>query len=158
MTAHPAAVLAALIDEEFREVQSFAALLRQEQELLVKTDAADALLPLVDRKTQSTARLKALADRREQCLRAAGLPAGRAGMEAWQAAAPAAACKRWQELLATAAEVRALNETNGRLIGIHWKHNQAALTALMSAADRAMTYGPDGQQRGGGGGRSFGSA
>ncbi|MDP2808775.1 MAG: flagellar export chaperone FlgN [Rhodocyclaceae bacterium] len=56
-----------------------------------------------------------------------------------------------------AAEARSLNETNGKLIALRMQHNQQALAVLMAAADQAITYGPDGQQRGGGGGRSLGS-
>lgn len=60
--------------------------------------------------------------------------------------------------LSLAAEARALNETNGKLIALHMQRTQKALSVLMAAADRGMTYGPDGQQQVGGGGRSFGSA
>lgn len=152
--------MAALLDEETREVETFVNLLRQEQALLSAAGKGDALLPLVERKSELTARLQALSDRREQLLKAAGMGTGRAGMDAWLSAAPRndASHGRWPALLAQAAEARQLNQTNGKLIGMHWQHNQAALTTLMSAANRAMTYGPDGQQTTGGGSRSFGSA
>ncbi len=152
--------MAALLDEEIREIKAFVELLRQEQSLLAAGGKDDALMPLVERKTGFTTRLEALFARREQVLTAQGQGTGRAGMEAWLAAIPAAdrSRARWEELLAMAAEARRLNETNGKLIGIHWQHNQAALTVLMSAANRAMTYGPDGQQKTGSGGRSFGNA
>lgn len=152
--------MAALLAEEIREVEAFVALLREEQTLLSSPDNADTLMPLVERKSDFAARLKVLADRREQGLVAAGLEKGRAGMDAWLARTPDTQRLRsqWQKLLALAGEARAQNETNGKLIGIHWQHNQAALAALMSATDRAMTYGPDGQQKSGGSGRILGSA
>ena len=146
--------------EEIQEVLVFAELLRQEQALLTATRAADALLPLVERKSACAARLKVLSDRRDQMLSGNGNLTGRPAIEAWLAANPRGndIDSHWQRLLELAAEARSLNETNGKLIGLHWQHNQAALTTLMAAADRAMTYGPDGQQKGAGGGRSFGSA
>ncbi|MDD5247926.1 MAG: flagellar protein FlgN [Rhodocyclaceae bacterium] len=156
----PVAAMATLLDEEIREVESFVGLLRQEQELLVAGGKDDALLPLVKRKSELTTRLEAFSARREQILATSGQGKGRAGMDAWLAAAPAADASRarWPRLLALAAEARQLNETNGKLIGIHWQHNQAALATLMAATNRAMTYGPDGQQKTGGGSRSFGNA
>lgn len=155
-----AAALAALLEEEIREVEVFGALLRQEQALLAAAGSADDLVPTVERKTAAITRLKALSDRREQMLRAAGYAAGRAGMEAWLAGAARgdATPSLWLKLLALAAETRQLNETNGKLIALHWQHNQAALATLMAAANRATTYGPDGQQGKPGGGRSFGRA
>lgn len=159
ISVQAASALAALLGEEVREVAAFVELLRQEQSLLTAAGSGDSLMPLIERKSEFVVRLKALADRREHILGTAGLGSGRAAMEAWlgtsHGTAPAASV--WQRLLALAAEARQLNETNGKLIGIHWQHNQAALAALMSAANGATTYGPDGQQRSGGG-RSFGSA
>lgn len=55
-------------------------------------------------------------------------------------------------------EARALNEANGKLIGLHMQHNQQALAVLMAAADNAATYGPDGQQQSGLGSRILGKA
>lgn len=157
--AQVAAALATLLAEEVREVETFIELLRQEQALLVSAGNADILMQLVERKSSYAARLKALSDKREELLAANGYEPGRNGMEAWLSKTPGSSRSLWQKLMTLAAEARALNSTNGKLIGIHWQHNQAALTALMSAANRAMTYGPDGQQKGGGGGgRILGSA
>jgi flagella synthesis protein FlgN len=152
--------MGAVLIEEIREVEAFVALLREEETLLASAGNVDTLMPLVERKSGYAVRLKALADRREQLLAAANLEKGRAGMDAWLARTPGAENLRphWQKLLTMAGEARDRNETNGKLIGIHWQHNQAALAALMSASDRAATYGPDGQQKSGGGGRMLGSA
>lgn len=145
---------------EIQEVRVFVELLSQEQSLLTATGTAESLLPLVERKSECVARLKTLSDQREQALLTGGFKAGRGAMEAWLATSAHSDAIRslWEDLRTLAAQAKSLNETNGKLIGIHWQHNQAALAALMAAANRAMTYGPDGQQKGGGGGRSFGSA
>lgn len=55
-------------------------------------------------------------------------------------------------------EASALNEANGKLIGLRMQHNQQALNVLMAAANSAATYGPDGQQQSGLGSRILGKA
>jgi len=57
-----------------------------------------------------------------------------------------------------AAEAKTLNETNGKLIALRLQQNRKALDILLSAADNATTYGPDGQQQTGLGGRILGKA
>jgi len=143
-------------------VRAFVALLKLEQEMLV-AGQVDALLGLVEQKSALATRLGDCSARRESALAQLALPPGRAGMEAWlQTEAPAAASrKQWNELLPLAAEAKTLNELNGKLIGTRLQHNQQALTALLGAAEQAMTYGPDGHTQvsgGSGGGRSRGSA
>lgn len=146
------------LDEEVGRLREFIALLRREQELL-KAGDTETLLPLVETKTDLANRLGALAQGREGFLSRQGLPAGRAGMEAWlEARGTAAQRTSWRTLLELAAEARTLNELNGKLIGLHMRNNQQAFAALMSATDRAMTYGPDGQQQAGLGGRILGTA
>ena len=149
--------LADLLAEEIREVGGFIELLREEQKLLTSSGNADALMPVVGRKSELTLRLKSLGDQRERYLAERRFQPGREGMEACLAAAPSGAAlqAKWRELLALAKEARALNETNGKLINVHWQHNQKALAALSSAADGAMVYGPDGQQTGGSAGSRF---
>jgi flagella synthesis protein FlgN len=153
----PAVSLADLLAEEVREVGGFVELLRQEQSLLASSGNADALLPLVDQKSNVAASLRGIGERREQYLAARRFKPGREGMEACLKAAPDGKALQglWQQLLVLAKEARALNETNGKLITIHWQHNQQALTALMSATSNAMVYGPDGQQSGSSGTRRF---
>lgn len=146
------------LDEEVARLREFIALLQREQELLKAADT-ETLLPLIETKTNLANRLGALAQGREAFLSRQGLPAGRVGMETWLARHGNEAQRAsWQTLLALAAEARDLNALNGQLIGLHMRHNQQAFAALMSATDRAMTYGPDGQQSAGLGGRILGSA
>jgi len=146
------------LDVEVAALESFVAVLRREQDLLAAGDT-ERLLALIEEKTALANRLGALAQARETHLVRAGLNAGREGMESWLARHGTLAQRStWDKLLKLATEARALNETNGRLIGLHMRHNQQAFAALMSATDRAMTYGPDGQQTAGLGGRILGKA
>ena len=62
---------------------------------------------------------------------------------------------QYRELVSAA---RALNEANGKLIALYMQNNQQALSALLEAADKATTYGPDGQQQAGLGSRILGKA
>lgn len=159
MTAAPrSASLADLVAQELGFLQSFVALLRQEQTLLTQGDAA-RVAELVEEKSALAAKLAALAGTRESDLAERKLPAGRAGMAAWIASPDGASSRRrWEQLLVLAAEAKLINETNGKLIGLHLQHNQQALNILMAAANQAATYGPDGQQKNATGGRSLGSA
>lgn len=155
----PAQPVAGILADELALLREFVALLKQEQAFLVK-GRADALPALGEQKSALAARLVACTGRREAALGHAGLAVGRPGMAAWleQSAADMAARQGWQEILTLAAEARSLNELNGTLIATHLQHTQQALGVLMAASDRVMTYGPDGQSRADGSGRSFGSA
>ena len=51
-------------------------------------------------------------------------------------------------MLTIAAEARQANKVNGDLIQSRLQNNKQALSALMSVADRASLYGPDGQRHG----------
>lgn len=150
--------LAGLLDQELRSLRAFVALLVREQDLLGK-GAGDALSALAAEKSTMATNLARFAAARDAELERLGLPAGRSGMAAWLGAKTSSRLSAdWNQLLVLAAEARALNETNGKLIGIQLQNNQQALSVLMSAADQAVTYGPDGQQKTGSGGRSLGSA
>ena len=145
---------------EIGKIRQFVDLLKREQALLQQGEA-DALLPVIDNKNQIASELGNYAAEREHELARLGLSGGRIGMEAWLNTYGKPAYQQdWQALLTLAAEARELNVVNGKLIGLHMSHNQQAFSALMSASNRAMTYGPDGQQQGGigSGGRILGTA
>jgi flagella synthesis protein FlgN len=144
--------------EETGKLREFIGLLHKEQDLLKHGDT-EALLPLIEVKTTLANTLGELAQAREGLLKRLGLASGREGMEAWvKRLGKDEPRQAWQTLLTLAAEARELNVTNGKLIGLHMQHNQQTFTALMTATNRAMTYGPDGQQQAGLGGRILGTA
>ncbi len=143
---------------EISKLKEFIVLLQQEQDLL-KAGDTESLLPLIDTKTLLSNALAGYAAARETALHRLGLSAGRSGMEDWlKQHGQAPHQQSWQTLLTLAVEARELNILNGKLIGLRMSHNQQAFNALMGATDRAMTYGPDGQQHSGGGGRILGTA
>jgi flagella synthesis protein FlgN len=147
-----------LLSEEAGQLRGFLVLLEKEQQALAEGDV-DRLVPLAAEKTEAFGRLSRLGEARGQALAAAGLTADRQGMEAWlrQHTEFQQARKTWQALLALAEKASALNQTNGKLIATRLAHNQQALATLMAAANQAALYGPDGQARPLGGGRSLGS-
>ncbi|MDO9601326.1 MAG: flagellar protein FlgN [Rhodocyclaceae bacterium] len=124
---------------EISRLGEFIDLLQREQALLIQGDT-EALLLLSENKTALANTLAALAQ--ERACEMVSDPISPA----------------WQKLLELAAKARDLNATNGQLISLHMQNNQQALAVLMNAANRAMTYGPDGQQTAGLGGRILGSA
>lgn len=152
-------LIAQQLTEELAELQRFSTLLAHEQEILAKGEA-DKLPPVVEQKSALAGRLSKLLAERERALIQSGFAIGRDGMEAWLAQQPQSGSLRetWLALLELAAKARGQQETNGKLIAIQLQYNQQAITALMSASGRTLTYGPDGQQRIGGGGRTLGSA
>jgi flagella synthesis protein FlgN len=127
---------------EISRLGEFIDLLQREQALLIQGDT-EALLLLSEKKTALANTLAALAQERAAEM-------AEMGSDTISAA--------WQKLLELAAKARDLNATNGQLISLHMQNNQQALAVLMNAANRAMTYGPDGQQTAGVGGRILGSA
>lgn len=146
------------LGEELARLQEFVGLLQREQELL-KGSETEALLVLIENKNILANALAEQSRARENRLQALGLASGRAGMDAWLSSSGNTEERQaWARLLELAGMARELNALNGKLIGMHMQHNQQALTALLSAADNAATYGPDGQQQTGLGGRMLGKA
>lgn len=147
-----------LLGEEIALLREFISLLRHEQELL-KQSGGEELLTLIETKNALANKLGELAQWRERKLAALGLPHGRPGMDTWlNQNASDVERQAWSWLCELASEARDLNAINGKLIGLHMQHNQQALAALMAAADKATTYGPDGQQQSGLGSRILGKA
>lgn len=151
----------ARLDEEIGTLREFVALLQREQELLARADT-ESLLALIDGKTALANALADFSQVRENLFAQLELPPGRAGMTVWlDQSGNDKQRGTWQALLELAAQAHALNQTNGKLIALHLSQNQQAFAALMQAANRAMTYGPDGQQQvgtSGLGGRILGTA
>lgn len=147
-----------LLSEEVAQLRDFLVLLDDEQQALINGDI-ERLMSLAADKTELFGRLAKLGESRSRTLSAAGLAADRQGMENWLERQPEAGSARrdWQALLALAEKARAHNQANGELIATRLAHNQQALSALMSAANQASLYGPDGQAHPVGGGRSLGS-
>lgn len=147
-----------LLIEEAARLRDFLVLLEKEQQALADGDV-ERLMPIAAEKTELFGRLAQLGESRGRALAAEGLAADRQGMESWLGRHPdqAGAKQDWLALLAMAEKARALNQTNGKLIATRLAHNQQALATLMNAANQASLYGPDGQARPVGGGRSLGS-
>lgn len=160
MAAPAAPRLSSFLKDEVTALREFVRILQREQEALSSGDV-EGLISLVADKTRLSGRLANYADQRNEILMASALPADRSGMETWLAAQgpeSQASRKDWEDLLALAAEARALNETNGKLIATHLQHNQQALNTLLAASNQAALYGPDGQTHASGSGRLFGAA
>jgi flagella synthesis protein FlgN len=155
----PAPLLAA-IAAETAALQRFIAILEQEQKLLISGNA-DAVLPLLEAKTGLIAELGTAGQAREAAFRALGVELRKEALDAWFADAPAELQNPWQKLLGLAQTANQINSTNGQLINTRLQHNQQALAILMNASSDLgdhSTYGPDGHQKHGSGSRPLGSA
>lgn len=140
-----------VIEDEVSLLTDFIALLEQEESLLVEGQT-DALLALSNQKTQVYRRLQFLHDDRSRIV----ARSRQGGFQALLAAIPDGTA-RWDTLLDLAAEAQRRNGVNGQLIAERMKHNQAALSVLLAAADQPQLYGPDGQSRPTARGRPLGS-
>lgn len=143
-----------LAEEESRVVVEFLHVLRQEQEALI-AGQIDLILPLSGGKEAYCQRLDRFARQRLVLLSGSGLAAGET-LNNWLKAQDQRVRDTWQHLLKLAEEARNLNRQNGQLIASRMQSNSQALNVLLSAADRASLYGPDGQPRTGLGGRMLG--
>jgi flagella synthesis protein FlgN len=146
-TANRAGNPAAHLAQEIEAADRLVALLKQEQEHLIKADI-ESLVVLTEEKSRTVSRLSELSMMRHRDLAAAGLPATDEGMQQWlkgvdQAAAPGRAWSRLLELMRFAKE---FNRTNGILINTHLSRNQAALDVLQqNSSQGGAFYGPNGQ-------------
>ncbi|MCC6535478.1 MAG: flagellar protein FlgN [Burkholderiales bacterium] len=146
MYSNPADHVKALQQERER-VREFLHLLEREQSALVAGDH-DHLLAFTEQKAAQILELRRLSDSRSRLLAAQGVRADKDGMSAWiEQHGEAAARRLWDEIKTLAAQVRATNEINGALVAARLKHNQAAISALQSAARASGVYGPDGGTR-----------
>jgi len=138
--------LAALLDEENHELDGFLRLLEREQGALGAGEV-DRLVVLAEEKAAAFSRLAAIGRRRAETLIGAGFGGRPEAFEAWLARLPekAPARARWQRLRDAAARAHDINRRNGELIRMRLLHNRQALALLLSLADQAALYGPDGQ-------------
>lgn len=148
--------IALLIEAEANQLKKFLELLESEERALVSGDT-DGLLTLAKEKTDRYRQLQSLHDDRSLLMVRYGLGKDGNALRELLAKLPRALA-RWDEVLTLAAQARDRNGINGRLITERMQHNQAALSVLLSAANRPQLYDAGGHSRPGGGGRMIGSA
>ncbi|MCU0870101.1 MAG: flagellar protein FlgN [Burkholderiales bacterium] len=143
---------------ERRGFDQFVALLEAEARAL-EQQHVERLVALADDKAAQVRALTDLSQRRVAALAAAGAPSGPTPMGDWLATRGGPVARSaWDALLDTARRARDLNAANGALIDARMRFNQAALSALQSAARQATVYGRDGSPDVPTGGRPLGSA
>jgi len=147
-----------ILNEEAARLRDFLIVLQHEQEALL-SGSVDRLLSLAEEKNTIFTRLAEFGEARNQILKANALSADRTGVETWLAQydPQATAHETWKTLLSMTVEAQELNRVNGTLINTRLANNQQALSTLLAAANQAALYGPDGQARPVGSGRSLGS-
>ncbi|MDR1227573.1 MAG: flagellar protein FlgN [Azoarcus sp.] len=148
--------LAFLVEAEAGQLREFLDLLERERSLLISGDT-DGLLPLTEEKNERYRQLQRLHDDRAMLLARCGFANADAALRAFCGRLPKVLA-RWDEALAFAAQAREYNAINGQLIAERMRHNQTALSVLLSAADEAPLYDAGGHSRPTGSGRILGSA
>jgi flagellar biosynthesis/type III secretory pathway chaperone len=139
--------LRARMQAELAAFDALRDLLLAEQNALLAGDV-DSVSGLARRKAELVEQLREMGAARTLSLRHQGLPNTSAGVRDWIArhfgAGDADLPALWQRLLDIAHEAQRLNESNGQLMFARMQHNQGALDALQSAAQRSSLYGADG--------------
>ncbi|MBN8440767.1 MAG: flagellar protein FlgN [Thauera sp.] len=148
--------LALLVEAELIQLKEFLAVLEREEAMLIAGDS-DNLLALSQDKSDRYRQLQRLHDDRALLLGRLGRHNADSAMRELCAGLPRVLA-RWDELLDLARTARARNDLNGKLILERMAHNQAALSALLAAADHPQLYDADGQAHPTRGGRMLGSA
>ena len=144
------------IEAELDSLRRFRELLQREQTLLIDGDT-DALMSLTTRKSELHQQLQRQHDALSLLLGEHGITPSAEAIRALCDGLPGALA-RWDEILETGAEVRALNDINGKLITERMQNNQAALSVLLSAADQPALHDAGGAAPPTGRGRHLGSA
>jgi len=141
-----AADAARTLEAEVAAYRTLLSLLRVEQQALLAADAAAVQDSLAEKARQVESLLQS-AHERADALRRAGLAPNAADMTAWLAdpARPPRARALWTELTRLAAEARAQNALNGRMIFTQQRHWDRALSSLWQAAGMSTTYGANGR-------------
>lgn len=151
--------LGSLMTEEVAVLRVALGHLQQERQALESGDV-DTLPVVAARKSEAYGRLAQLGDARSALLARLGIRPNREVIEALFASSSdwAQCAKSFRDLLDLASEAHDANQRNGALIRAQMRASQQALAVLMSAAEQASTYGPDGQAQTRTSRRSFGSA
>ncbi|MDX5445575.1 MAG: flagellar protein FlgN [Zoogloeaceae bacterium] len=144
------------VENELSTLERFEVLLRREQTLLVAGDT-EALIAMTPQKTELHQQLQRQHDQLVQLLGHEHVALDADAVRGFCADLPDTRA-RWERILELGAEVRALNELNGKLILERMQSNQAALSALLSAAGQPALYDAEGAARPTGRGRHLGSA
>ncbi|MDX5363623.1 MAG: flagellar protein FlgN [Pseudazoarcus pumilus] len=144
------------IDAELASLEQFRELLQREQALLIDGDT-DGLMSLTPKKSALHQQLQRQHDALAMLLGQHGITPSAEAIQQLCAGLPDVLA-RWDSILDLGAEVKALNEINGKLITERMQNNQAALSVLLSAADQPSLYDAGGSARPSGRGRHLGSA
>jgi flagella synthesis protein FlgN len=148
--------VALLVEAAALQLKEFITLLVREESLLVERDT-DALATLTREKTERFRQLQRINDDRGLLLARCGMKNDDPTLRRLFQRLPRVLA-RWEEVLELAARAKARNAVNGQLITEHMRGNQAALTALLSAANHPQLYDAGGHSHPTGGGRMLGRA
>jgi flagellar biosynthesis protein FlgN len=156
MTPIDFARLGRLLELEEEQMAQFVALLEQEKDLLIAGEV-DALVALADEKTKSYRLLQRVHDQRAILLGNWKGDNSGESIAALLTSMPELSA-RWERILELARLAHEQNQLNGQLINERLANNQAALSVLMTAAERPQFYGADGRAKASGTGRILGRA
>ncbi|MDE2430727.1 MAG: flagellar protein FlgN [Burkholderiales bacterium] len=133
------------LNEEIAAMTTLAALLKDEQTVLVNSDI-NLLSEHTLNKGQLISKISDLEKKRQSVLADLGFKADAEGMRAYLQAVDAREISaQWENLLGISSQAKEDNRTNGLLINRRLSQNQGALNVLQQNNQSASLYGPNGQ-------------
>jgi len=140
--------LSSILQSELNLSSQLSQLLQQEREALKNAELNQITL-LNQQKQPHVVQLEQLGRQREQLLKAAGFPGGKAGLEAFIANHPEADAQHLNSLLAklrmVAKSCRDNNQINGGIVNVNRQYLVKAISILRGRDPETSSYGPGGE-------------
>jgi flagella synthesis protein FlgN len=138
--------IAALTGREIELISRFIAVLKEEQDTLMRGEIA-GLPESAAEKLQLAEQLNALETRRNELLGTTNDNGGRIAMERWLGEHPeeAALSADWKKLLELARQAKQLHQLNSRLVSMHLQQKNELLSALIQQPPQPLLYSSNGQ-------------
>ncbi|WP_438970325.1 flagella synthesis protein FlgN [Methylophaga sp.] len=140
--------LSSILQSELNLSSQLSQLLQQEREALKNAELSQITL-LNQQKQPHVVQLEQLGRQREQLLKAAGFPAGKAGLEAFIANHPESEAHHLSSLLSklrvVAKSCRDNNQVNGGIVNVNRQYLVKAISILRGRDPETSSYGPGGE-------------
>jgi flagella synthesis protein FlgN len=140
--------LSSILQSELHLSTQLSQLLQQEREALRNADL-NLIQQLIQQKQPHVVQLEQLGRQREQLVKAAGFPGGKAGLEAFIANHSEAEAQHLSSLLAKLRKVaqscREFNQINGGIVNVNRQYLGRAISILRGRDPETSSYGPGGE-------------
>jgi flagella synthesis protein FlgN len=135
-----------ILKQELAALKQFKEILTREQNALITADI-DLITKIAEEKSRHADFLNGISAQRTAAIQQAGFGLDAISFNSWKLSLPPTEADLMATIVEDAKAAQQLNETNGKLINTHLKHNQQAVNVLLRAVGQSEVYGADGQTR-----------